>query len=421
LATGVLIVGVGKGTRELPRFLGCTKTYETVILFGKSTDTYDVAGKVVTSARYDHITKEMVEGNLAAFRGKIRQAPPIYSAIKVNGMKAYDYARSGKELPRELAPRDMEVAECKMLAWHEGGTHNYRWPAEEAPEEEKEFAPRLIDNRGTPVEAPQDDIRKRKTSLVDEDIIEPDAKRPKTEPVDSNQNSISDSSTREESGKGIAGVSITPSSTSPKGGFASTSTETTTAQHVHAPPPSSTLPSPAPACSISLTVSSGFYVRSFAHELGLACKSLGIMASLIRSRQGDFSLNPSPSSTSDSAHLASAAPYDVLSYDDLALGEGHWGPKVTAMLERWNADHPQESDDDKGKPRTDDRDRYPGPRDRDRRDRAQRYDNPKGFSAKRGFGNRSGEHNRTQRRDRGQGYYGGERRWDRRNTSSDEE
>jgi tRNA pseudouridine55 synthase len=417
----VLIVGVGKGTRELPRFLGCTKTYETVVLFGKSTDTYDVAGKVVASARYDHITKEMVEGNLAAFRGKIRQTPPIYSAIKVNGMKAYDYARSGKELPRELAPRDMEVAECKMLEWHEGGTHNYRWPAEEAPEEEKEFARRLTDNRGTPVEAAQDDIRKRKTSPVDEDIIEPDAKRPRTEPVDSNQNSISDNSAPEESGKGIAGGSITPSSTNPKGAFASSSTETTTAQHIHAPPPSSTTPSPAPACSISLTVSSGFYVRSFAHELGLACKSLGIMASLIRSRQGDFSLNPSPSNISDSAHLASAAPYGVLSYDDLALGEDHWGPKVTAMLERWNVDHPPESDDDKDKQKTDDRDRYPRPRDRDRRDRGQHYDNPKGFSAKRGFGKRSGEQDRTQRTDRGQGYYGRERRRDRRNTSSSEE
>lgn len=421
----MLIVGVGKGTRELPRFLGCTKTYETVILFGKSTDTYDVAGKVVASARYDHITKEMVEGNLAAFRGKIRQTPPIYSAIKVNGIKAYDYARSGKELPRELAPRDMEVAECKMLEWHEGGTHNYRWPAEEAPEEEKEFARRLIDNRGTPVEVAQDDIRKRKTLPVDEDIdediIEPDAKRPRTEPVDSNQNSTSDNSAPEESGKGIAGGSITPSSTDPKRTFASSSTETTTVQHIHAPPPSSTTPSPAPACSIYLTVSSGFYVRSFAHELGLACKSLGIMASLIRSRQGDFSLNPSPSSTLDSAHLASAAPYGVLSYDDLALGEDHWGPKVTAMLERWNADHPQESDDDKDKQKTDDRDRYPRPRDRDRRDRGRHYDNPKGFSAKRGFGKRSGDRDRTQRTDRGQGYYGRERRWDRRNTSSDEE
>jgi len=336
-------------------------------------------------------------------------------------MKAYDYARSGKELPRELAPRDMEVGECKMLTWHEGGTHNYRWPAEEAPEEEKEFARRLIDNKGTPVEAPQDDIRKRKTSPVDEDIIEPDAKRPRTEPVDPNLNSISDNSAPEESGKGIAKVSITPSSTSPKCAFTNSSTETTAAQHIHAPPPSSTLPSPAPACSISLTVSSGFYVRSFAHELGLACKSLGIMASLIRSRQGDFSLNPSPSSTSNSAHLASAAPYGVLSYDDLALGEDHWGPKVTAMLERWNADHPPESDDDKGKQRTEDRDRYPRPRDRDRRDRGQRYDNRKGFSAKRGFGNRSGEQDRTQRRDRGQDYYGSERRWDRRNTSSGEE
>jgi tRNA pseudouridine55 synthase len=412
---------VGGGTRELARFLGCTKTYETVVLFGKSTDTYDVAGRVVASARYDHVTKEMVERNLAAFRGKIKQAPPIYSAIKVNGMKAYDYARSGKELPRELAPRDMEVTECKMLAWHEGGTHDYRWPAEEAPEEEKELARRLIDNGGTPVEAPQDDVRKRKASPVDEDVTEPDPKRPRTELAEQNHASVSSNSAPGESGEGTGGVSIHPQSTNPTGVFASTSTQTTTAQHIHAPPPSSTLPSPAPACSISLTVSSGFYVRSFAHELGLACKSLGIMAALIRSRQGDFCLDPSPSSISESAHVASTGPYGVLSYDDLALGEGHWGPKVTAMLERWNADHPSGSDDDKGKSRTDDRDRNPRPRGGDRRDRGQRLDNPKGFSAKRGFGTKSSEQDRTHRRDRGQGYYGSERRWERRNTSSSED
>ena len=90
--------------------------------------------------------KELVEEKLSSFTGKIKQAPPIYSAIKVNGMKAYDYARSGKELPRELAPREMEVIKCKMLKWHEGGTHEYRWPAQEAPEDEKEAARKLIQN-----------------------------------------------------------------------------------------------------------------------------------------------------------------------------------------------------------------------------------------------------------------------------------
>ena len=395
LATGILIVGVGKGTRELPSFLGCKKTYETVVLFGKGTDTYDVAGKIVASAPYEHVTKELLEKKLSDFRGNIKQAPPIYSAIKVNGMKAYDYARSGKELPRELAPRDMEVTECKLLEWHEGGTHEYRWPAEEAPENEREAARKLVQDTKTLDEAIQDNSRKRKTSPLDEGMTESEAKRPKTE-------------------CDLPAQSSTPNSTTPKDSTENVPADrkpTTTAQHIHAPPPSSTTPSPAPACTISLTVSSGFYVRSFAHDLGLACNSLGIMASLVRSRQGDFSLTPE----------ADSASYGVLNYADLALGEEHWGPKVGAMLERWNSDHPPEPDDNKGKPRIDDRDRYSRPRDRDEQDRARRRGNPKGFSAKRGFGSRSGEHDQAHRRDRGHGHHGSERRWERRNTSSAEE
>lgn len=390
----MLIVGVGKGTRELSSFLGtCTKTYETVVLFGKSTDTYDVAGKVVASAPYEHVTKELVGEKLSKFSGKIKQAPPIYSAIKINGLKAYDYARSGKELPRELAPRDMEVTECKMLQWHEGGTHDYRWPAEEAPEDEKEAARKLIQEAKTLDEAIQNDSRKRKTSPADDERNEPQGKRLKT--VDE-----------------LSDRALTPNTTPLKDStehISSVSTTETAADHVHALPPSSTTPSPAPASTISLTVSSGFYVRSFAHDLGVACNSLGIMASLVRSRQGDFSLNPG----------VDTVPYGVLSYADLALGEEHWGPKVTAMLERWEADHPPESDDDECKPRIDDRDRYP--RNRDRWERGRRHDSPKGFSAKRGFGVGPSARNSGQRKDQGHGKHASERRWARRNTSSDEE
>jgi tRNA pseudouridine55 synthase len=391
----VLIVGVGKGTRELSSFLGCTKTYDTVVLFGKSTDTYDVVGKVVASAPYEHMTKELVEEQLSKFRGKIKQAPPIYSAIKINGLKAYDYARSGKELPRKLAPRDMEVTECKMLEWREGGTHEYRWPAEEALEDEKEAARKLIPEANTLDDEIQNDSRKRRTSSVDEELTEPEAKRPKTQ-------------------SGLPEKSSTPTSTAPKDPtepVSSNSTSATAAEHVHVPPPSSTTPSPAPACTISLTVSSGFYVRSFAHDLGLACNSLGIMASLVRSRQGNFSLNPD----------ADSAPYGVLSYADLGLGEDYWGPKVTAMLERWHADHPPESDDEKGRPRIDDRDRYPRNRVRDRWERGRQHDNPKGFSAKRGFDVGSSARDSGQRRDRGHGNHASERRRVRRNTSSGEE
>ena len=92
LATGVLIVGVGSGTKALNQFLACTKTYETVVLFGAATDSYDVTGKVVAKAPFAHLTRTKVEEALAQFKGKIRQRPPIFSALKVKGKPLYEYA-----------------------------------------------------------------------------------------------------------------------------------------------------------------------------------------------------------------------------------------------------------------------------------------------------------------------------------------
>jgi len=81
-------------------------------------------------------------------------------------------------------------------------------------------------------------------------------------------------------------------------------------------------PCPAPAVRLRMTVTSGFYVRSLAHDLGLALNSAGLMASLIRTRQGDFELG-----------------HNVLEYEDLDKGEEVWGPKVADMLEQWSVKH----------------------------------------------------------------------------------
>jgi len=61
LATGVLITGVGKGTKQLQGFLNCTKSYEAVVLFGCATDSYDRLGKIVKRAPHAHITKDRVD------------------------------------------------------------------------------------------------------------------------------------------------------------------------------------------------------------------------------------------------------------------------------------------------------------------------------------------------------------------------
>lgn len=79
----------------------------------------------------------------------------------------------------------------------------------------------------------------------------------------------------------------------------------------------------APAVRVSLTVSSGFYVRSFAHDLGMLCKSYGTMSELARTRQADFTTMDPPS-----GNLVPA-----LEYDDINKGEEVWGPKIAKVLE----------------------------------------------------------------------------------------
>jgi len=144
MATGVLIAGVGKGTKSLQSFLTCTKSYEAVVLFGAATDTYDAVGKVVARAPYSHVTEEMVRDALGKFRGKIMQRPPIFSALWIDGKRAYDYAREGKELPREMAERPVEVVELEMVEWMEGGSHGFAFPEKVAEEGEMTAAEKLL-------------------------------------------------------------------------------------------------------------------------------------------------------------------------------------------------------------------------------------------------------------------------------------
>jgi len=217
LAAGVLIVGIGRGTKHLQQYLACKKTYETVVLFGVSTDTYDCTGSITHKAECDQVSPELVESCLAQFRGTIRQDPPIFSALKVHGVKACEYARRGEVLPRQLESREMQVHECTLMQWYAPGQHSYAWPGQETPAQ-------------------------------------------------------------------------------------------------------------APAVRILLTVSSGFYVRSFAHDLGLACQSRSHMAALVRTQQANYILEKI------------AGPDDValaIHYADLDAGEEVWGPKLRPQLQAW--------------------------------------------------------------------------------------
>ena len=100
-ATGLLVLTLGWGTR-LTRFLiRAPKVYEGRIRFGTATDTYDASGKITREGPTEGLTRELIEKAMTFFAGAYRQQPPPYCAKKVGGVKYYELARRGKEVPQE--------------------------------------------------------------------------------------------------------------------------------------------------------------------------------------------------------------------------------------------------------------------------------------------------------------------------------
>ena len=114
MATGVLPVFVGRATRGVEFFEHAEKTYETVLLLGRTTDTQDVTGTVLAEKTV-HLSPADIEEVLPRFRGDILQVPPMYSALKVNGKKLYELARKGQEVERQ--PRPITVFELTNLGF----------------------------------------------------------------------------------------------------------------------------------------------------------------------------------------------------------------------------------------------------------------------------------------------------------------
>ena len=110
-AEGVLPICIGKATR-LIEYLNDDKAYIGTVQLGKSTTTYDLEGETVEVSDKTPDLEE-IENELKNFRGDIEQLPPIYSAIKVNGKKLYEYARKGEEV--EIKPRSVNISELKIL------------------------------------------------------------------------------------------------------------------------------------------------------------------------------------------------------------------------------------------------------------------------------------------------------------------
>ncbi|MCQ2193457.1 MAG: tRNA pseudouridine(55) synthase TruB [Paludibacteraceae bacterium] len=115
LATGVLIVCTGKATKRIEELQYHTKEYIATIQLGATTPSFDLETEVDATYPTEHISREMVEETLQKFLGEIKQIPPSYSAVKVNGKRAYEYARKGAEV--EIKPKTLVIDEIELLEY----------------------------------------------------------------------------------------------------------------------------------------------------------------------------------------------------------------------------------------------------------------------------------------------------------------
>lgn len=317
LATGILILGIGSATKALPQFLDCVKTYEAIVLFGASTDTYDRVGRILSKRPYDHISREKVEEALEHFRGKQTQIPPLYSALKMNGKPLYEYAREGKPIPREIEAREVEVKELEIVEWYEPGKHSHRWPEEQAEAAERNLAEQVWR-----VKKQQETGKKLTAEEKDEDDQAIAAHETFKRKFEERQDALirEAPSKRQRQGKeppmmsGALGKLPGPR-------YSNKGSDLIPESPGEGTPPPWKDEGP-PACKIRMTVSSGYYVRSFCHDLGAKLESAGLMAELERVRQSDFTVGGT----------------NCLEYEDISKGEEVWGPKVANMLARWNGE-----------------------------------------------------------------------------------
>ena len=113
LATGVLILATGKMTKQIETLQAHTKEYVATLQLGATTPSYDMEHEVNERFPVEHITRELIDKTLPQFVGDIEQIPPTYSAVKVDGKRAFDYRRSGKEVV--LKAKNIHIDEIEVL------------------------------------------------------------------------------------------------------------------------------------------------------------------------------------------------------------------------------------------------------------------------------------------------------------------
>lgn len=113
MATGVLTILVGEATKLSDYLMNHDKEYVATLSLGEKRDTGDSEGKIIETKKVPDLSEKNVKETLKSFEGKISQIPPKYSAIKVNGKKLYEYARSGEKI--EIKPRKVNIFEINLI------------------------------------------------------------------------------------------------------------------------------------------------------------------------------------------------------------------------------------------------------------------------------------------------------------------
>lgn len=112
LATGLLIICTGKFTKKIPELQGQVKEYTGTISVGATTPSYDLETEIDEQYPTDHISEELLQETVKKFIGEIEQTPPVFSALKKDGKRLYEYARKGEEV--EVKKRKVEISEFEI-------------------------------------------------------------------------------------------------------------------------------------------------------------------------------------------------------------------------------------------------------------------------------------------------------------------
>lgn len=115
LATGLMILCTGKSTKQIESFQAREKEYTATLKLGATTPSFDMETEEDATFETAHLTKELIEEALKKFEGEIDQVPPVFSAVKVKGKRAFDYARNGEEV--KLQAKKIVIDRIELESW----------------------------------------------------------------------------------------------------------------------------------------------------------------------------------------------------------------------------------------------------------------------------------------------------------------